>query len=110
MKDKILKNIFIFITISLIAIPIVLGVHCMIIGTYDSWSGQPNTLSESFFAGAIIVYLFYCWPYIIIALIYILIYSICYRKTKMIKKFWTGIEIIVLLIFITSPLFFVIKN
>ena len=110
MKDKVLKNIFIFATISLILIPIVLGIFCMIVGTYDSWSGRPNTLSESFWMGAIMVYLFYCWPYIIIALLYILIYSICYRKTEMIKKFWRIIGIILLLIFFASPLFIVIKK
>ena len=110
MKDKILKRIFIFTTISLIIIPIILGIFCMTVGTYDSWSGQPNTPSESFFMGAIMVYVFYCWPYIIIALLYILIYSICYRKTKMIKRFWTIIGIIILAIFIMSPLFIAIKE
>lgn len=109
MKDKILKNIFIFIIISLILIPIVLGVYCMITGTTDTWSGNPNTSIESFWVGAILIYLFYCWPYIIIALLYTLIYSICYRKTELIKKFWEIIGIIVLIVFIISPLFIIIN-
>lgn len=108
MKDKILKKIFVFVVVSLVVIPIILGVGCMIMGTTDSWSGQPNTLGESFWTGAIFIYLVYFWPHIIIALLYILIYSICYRKTKLIKKFWMVIGIIVLTIFVISPLFIII--
>lgn len=109
MKDKILKKIFVFIVISLVVIPIILGIACMIMGTTDSWSGQPNTLSESFWTGAIFIYLVCFWPYIIIALLYILIYSICYIRTVLIKKFWMVIGIIVLTIFVISPLFIVIN-
>lgn len=99
-KDKILKQIFIFIIISLIAVPLILGIFTMVNGAVDPWSGTRLTSSEAFFMGAIMLYGFYCWPYILISILYIVFYTIKYRKTNLVKCFWLCALGIILLIFL----------
>jgi len=102
MKDKILKNIFIFIVVALMVIPLTLGIYGIIVGANDPWSGTPLNAFESFLTWGIFIYLFYCWPYIIIALLYTVIYTIYYRKTELVKKFLKIVGIILFIILIIS--------
>ena len=103
-KDKVLKQIFIFIIISLIVLPLILGIFTMIKGAVDPWSGRGLIPTEAFFMGATFIYLFYCWPYLLIATLYIIFYTIKYRKTKLVKYFWLGILGIIVLIFLTGEI------
>ncbi len=104
MRDRIMKKIFIFAIISLIVLPILIGIGAMIHGVTDSWSGVKLGASEAFWTGSILIYLLYLWPYILLALLYIIIYSILYRKTKLVKHFWLAILIASLIIFFSGSI------
>lgn len=102
MKEKTLKIIFNIAWISLIVIPIILGTITMINGATDSWSGQPMSNSEAFWFGAIMIYIFYLWPYIIFALVYILFYIIKNRKKKWVKILLMTVGILIILLFLSG--------
>ena len=100
MKEKVLKIIFNIAWISLITLPLVIGTVTMINGANDPWSGDPLNNWEAFWVGAVIVYGFYLWPYIILALVYILLYIIKNRKKKWVKKLLTTIGLLIILLFL----------